>query len=369
MRRRGPEPRRLHRRRARRGAARRRARRSGSACTATTSRDAEIARGARRTASAASSSTPSRRSTASRPSPPSSGVRAPVLLRVTVGVEAHTHEYIATAHEDQKFGLSLAGGQAAEAVAPRSWRGPSSSCSGCTATSARRSSTPAGFEVAARRRRSACTPQIAREHGVELPELDLGGGFGIAYTTEHDPLPPTRPRATAWPRSSSASARRRRRRACPRISVEPGRAIAGPSTFTLYEVGTVKDVDARRRRRPPLRRGRRRHERQHPHRPVRRRLLRARWPAARSDAAAGARPRRRQALRERRHRRQGRVPARRRRAPATCSPSRAPAPTAGSWPASTTTCRGRRWSPSATARPGSSCAARPSDDLLALDVG
>jgi len=82
---------------------------------------------------------------------------------------------------------------------------------------------------------------VAKEHGVELPELDLGGGFGIAYTTEHDPLPPKHlaaGMAEIVDRECRASGV-----AVPRISVEPGRAIAGPSTFTLYEVGTVKVVD------------------------------------------------------------------------------------------------------------------------------
>ena len=82
---------------------------------------------------------------------------------------------------------------------------------------------------------------VAKEHGVELPELDLGGGFGIAYTTEHDPLPPKNlaaGMAEIVDRECRASGV-----AVPRISVEPGRAIAGPTTFTLYEVGTVKVVD------------------------------------------------------------------------------------------------------------------------------
>ena len=98
----------------------------------------------------------------------------------------------------------------------------------------------AGFEVSARRILGLHT-QIARELGVELPELDLGGGFGIAYTTEHDPLPPkglAAGMAEIIERECRAEGV-----AVPRISIEPGRAIAGPSTFTLYEVGTVKPVD------------------------------------------------------------------------------------------------------------------------------
>jgi diaminopimelate decarboxylase len=78
-------------------------------------------------------------------------------------------------------------------------------------------------------------------YGVELPELDLGGGFGIAYTTQDDPAPPTelakRLEKIVTDECDAAGL------AVPRLSVEPGRAIVGPAVFTLYEVGTVKDVD------------------------------------------------------------------------------------------------------------------------------
>ena len=175
------------------------------------------------------------------------GVRAPVLLRVTVGVEAHTHEYIATAHEDQKFGLSIAGGVAADAVR-RVLARPELELLGLHSHIGSQIFDTEAFEVATRRA-LRLHAQVAREHGVRLPELGLGGGFGIAYTSEHDPLPPV---ALAGQLAAIVLAE------CsalgvpvPRVSVEPGRAIAGPSTLTLYEVGTVKEVQldqgARRR--------------------------------------------------------------------------------------------------------------------------
>ncbi|MFZ0160221.1 MAG: diaminopimelate decarboxylase [Kineosporiaceae bacterium] len=166
------------------------------------------------------------------------GVVAPVMLRVTVGVEAHTHEYIATAHEDQKFGLSLAEGHAAEAVRRVLSRG-ALRLLGLHSHIGSQIFDTEGFEVAARRL-LGLHAEISREHGVELPELGLGGGFGIAYTSEHDPLDPA-----VLAKSLAGIVTREcegRRIAVPRISVEPGRAIAGPSTFTLYRVGTVKDV-------------------------------------------------------------------------------------------------------------------------------
>jgi len=164
---------------------------------------------------------------------------ARVMVRVTVGVEAHTHEFIATAHEDQKFGFSLSGGAAAEAVRQILAHVPHLELIGLHSHIGSQIFDTAGFEVSARRI-LGLHADIAREHGLELPELDLGGGFGIAYTTEHDPLPPKNlacSLADIVERECRAHAVR-----VPRVSVEPGRAIAGPSTFTLYEVGTVKRV-------------------------------------------------------------------------------------------------------------------------------
>ncbi|HYO18202.1 MAG TPA: diaminopimelate decarboxylase, partial [Dermatophilaceae bacterium] len=167
------------------------------------------------------------------------GVIAPVLVRVTVGVEAHTHEYIATAHEDQKFGFSLAGGQAADAVRRVLEHSEYLSLLGLHSHIGSQIFDTSGFEVATHRVLGLHL-EVQREHGIRLPELDLGGGFGIAYTTQHDPMSP-RELATGM-----AAIVERECRAegvpVPRISVEPGRAIAGPSTFTLYEVGTVKEV-------------------------------------------------------------------------------------------------------------------------------
>jgi diaminopimelate decarboxylase len=167
------------------------------------------------------------------------GVRAPVMLRVTVGVEAHTHEYIATAHEDQKFGLSLAAGVAMQAVRQVLAR-PELDLRGLHSHIGSQIFDTSGFEVAARRV-LGLHAQVIRELGVSLPELDLGGGFGMAYTSDHDPLP-----ADALAGSLAEIIGQECRAlgvGVPRISVEPGRAIAGPSTFTLYSAGTIKDVD------------------------------------------------------------------------------------------------------------------------------
>jgi diaminopimelate decarboxylase len=232
------------------------------------------------------------------------GVVAPVMIRVTAGVEAHTHEFIATAHEDQKFGFSLAGGHAAKAAAQVLAHPDTLDLRGLHSHIGSQIFDTAGFEVAARRV-LGLHAAVAREHAVELPELDLGGGFGIAYTSENTPL------ATADLGAQLASIVTRECAAegvpAPRVSIEPGRAIAGPSTFTLYEVGTIKKVEldggARR-----VRLGRRRDERQRPHRALRGGLLGdARQPAQRRSAHD--QPGGGQALRVGRHRRHGRIPA------------------------------------------------------------
>ena len=166
------------------------------------------------------------------------GVTANVMVRVTAGVEAHTHEYISTSHEDQKFGFSISGGDAFGAVR-RILAEPSMTLLGLHSHIGSQIFVTDGFEVAAKRvlRLHA---QIARELGYEAPEFDLGGGYGIAYTTQDDPSTPE-DLARAMLRIVDDE--------CaalgvdvPQLSIEPGRAIAGPSTFTLYEVGTTKVV-------------------------------------------------------------------------------------------------------------------------------
>jgi diaminopimelate decarboxylase len=178
------------------------------------------------------------------------GKRQAVQIRVTVGVEAHTHEFIATAHEDQKFGLALAGtsepgaggGQAAEAVR-RVLKLESLELIGIHSHIGSQIFDTSGFEVAAHRV-VGLLAAIRDEHGIELPEIDLGGGLGIAYTSDDDPREAHEIakalRAIVTRECEGAGL------AVPRLSVEPGRAIAGPAAFTLYEVGTLKELEGLR---------------------------------------------------------------------------------------------------------------------------
>ncbi len=167
------------------------------------------------------------------------GRTARVLVRVTAGVEAHTHEYIATAHEDQKFGFSISSGDALEAVKDIV-AAPGLELLGLHSHIGSQIFDSAGFEVAARRV-LALHAQVSDEVGVVMPELDLGGGFGIAYTTQDDPSDPAQ-LAIELTKIVTEECKARDL-AVPRLSIEPGRAIVGPAMCTVYEVGTVKAVE------------------------------------------------------------------------------------------------------------------------------
>ena len=292
---------------------------------------------------------------------------APVMVRVTTGVHAGGHEYISTAHEDQKFGLSIA-----------SPHGDSPAMQGLLAVLARpelrllgihshigsQILDPSGFEVAAR---AVLTlrAQLAERTGVLVDEVDLGGGYGIAYLPGEVALDPDRiakdvaasVQATATDLGTPL----------PRFSIEPGRAIVGPAGLTLYTVGTVKPVridDGTVRTYVSIDGGMSDN--------IRPALYGASYHAEvvgrLSDARDGAGARRRQALRERRHRR-ARGPAARRR------PRRGPARRRGDGgvravdgvqlqPRAATAGRrrrGRRY-PRLVRR-------ETEDDLLALDLG
>jgi diaminopimelate decarboxylase len=167
------------------------------------------------------------------------GARPRVMLRVTVGVEAHTHEFIATAHEDQKFGFSLGSGAAFEAAA-RILREDVLELAGLHSHIGSQIFDTSAFEISARRV-MGLAEQIRTEFGVEPSEVDLGGGFGIAYTSQDDPATPIDLAGRLFKIVEQECAARSL--AVPRLSIEPGRALVGPAMFTLYEVGTVKDVD------------------------------------------------------------------------------------------------------------------------------
>nr|WP_210411103.1 diaminopimelate decarboxylase [Oerskovia sp. KBS0722] len=172
------------------------------------------------------------------------GAPAPVMIRVTTGVHAGGHEYISTAHEDQKFGLSLATPTEAEdspamtallAVLAH----PELELLGIHSHIGSQILDPSGFEVAARKvleLRAA----LAERTGFLVPEVDLGGGYGIAYLPGEVALDPDRIAKDVAASVAASSADLGT--PLPRFSIEPGRAIVGPAGLTLYTVGTVKPV-------------------------------------------------------------------------------------------------------------------------------
>ncbi|NDE51144.1 MAG: diaminopimelate decarboxylase [Actinobacteria bacterium] len=166
------------------------------------------------------------------------GVVQRVLIRLTPGVEAHTHEAIATAHEDVKFGFSIASGAALEAA--RKVRAhPSLKFAGVHAHIGSQIFDTGPFELSTERL-IEFLGKLKNELDLLADELVLGGGYGIAYVDGDDPIAP----ATMMKALSMVVDKECKRQgfSSPKISIEPGRAIIGPSMTTIYEVGTTKEV-------------------------------------------------------------------------------------------------------------------------------
>ena len=175
----------------------------------------------------------------------SSGVYGPeetgkVMVRLTTGVHAGGHEFISTGHEDQKFGLSVHGGAARQAI-DAIIAAPELELHGLHSHIGSQIMDLAGFREAARVVLTL-RHEVAAEKGHLCPEVDLGGGYGIAYTGA-DPVPPS-------PAEVARTLAETVRELCtelgdpvPHVSVEPGRSIAGPGTVTLYTVTGLKRVE------------------------------------------------------------------------------------------------------------------------------
>ena len=161
-----------------------------------------------------------------------------VLLRLTPGIEAHTHESIATAHEDVKFGFSIASGAAWIAI-QETRKHASLELRGFHAHIGSQILETDSFEISAQRL-IALLAKYRDEYFVELPELDLGGGYGIAYLPADIELDPVSTMAALAQVVTEQCVIQKL--SIPKISIEPGRSIVGPTMFTVYEVGTVKDV-------------------------------------------------------------------------------------------------------------------------------
>lgn len=166
------------------------------------------------------------------------GVRAQVLLRITPGIDAHTHDYVRTGHDDAKFGFTLSLGLA-DAALRRTLALDGLELRGVHAHIGSQVFGMDAFLANA----ETMMDLLARwrdEHGVVLDDLDLGGGMGIAYVETDEPVDVAAlGRAMADRVAAKAQAHDL---PVPRILVEPGRAIIGPAAATLYRVGVVKDL-------------------------------------------------------------------------------------------------------------------------------
>lgn len=162
------------------------------------------------------------------------GRRQRVRLRINSGVHASTHEFLATSHEDQKFGVPL---ERAVELGERIRAHDSLEFLGLHCHIGSQIFDAEGFAESAARLLAAHADLSAVE---PLPELNLGGGFGIAYTAADTPQP-IEEIADGIVAAVVAGCRERGIEV-PRLAFEPGRSIIGPAGVTLYTVGTVKPV-------------------------------------------------------------------------------------------------------------------------------
>lgn len=150
-----------------------------------------------------------------------------VLLRITPGVEAHTHEFVQTGQDDSKFGFGLASGAAAEAV---------ERASASAAVHVLGLHTHIGSQVFAADSFEKAVGVLAPfVLATGLPELSVGGGLGVAYVEGE-----TAPSITEWAEGIHHACAEAGITA--RVTAEPGRAIAAAAAVTLYTVGTIKDL-------------------------------------------------------------------------------------------------------------------------------
>ena len=161
-----------------------------------------------------------------------------VYLRLTPGVDTHTHEFISTAHEDVKFGFSIASGDAQIAI-DKCMAEKSLNLAGIHCHIGSQIFEVDSFKLAAKRL-IAVLAAFRDKYSKELAELNIGGGYGIAYTNNETAISPFQviPAIAQEIKDECAKAKL----SIPKISIEPGRAIVGPTTTTIYLVGTTKLV-------------------------------------------------------------------------------------------------------------------------------
>ncbi len=163
-----------------------------------------------------------------------------VLVRVTPGVEAHTHEYIATGADDSKFGFAVSTG-AAEEAALRVATSGAMRLGGLHAHIGSQIFVLDSFERAIDVVVELAA-KVAAITGQPIEELNVGGGLGVAYTSADGQPPEVSAHAARLHAALARACDRHGLAPNPALCVEPGRSIAGPAGMTLYTVGTVKEI-------------------------------------------------------------------------------------------------------------------------------
>ncbi|MYL71262.1 diaminopimelate decarboxylase [Halobacillus litoralis] len=161
-----------------------------------------------------------------------------VLLRVTPGIEAHTHDYILTGQEDSKFGFDLASGQAEEAFM-KVREDANIRLIGLHCHIGSQIFETSGFEMATSKLFTTLIDWRDR-YGYEATVLNLGGGFGIQYTKEDEPLDLDQYAHALIREVKTLSSQYHY--PMPEIWIEPGRAIVGEAGTTIYTIGSIKEV-------------------------------------------------------------------------------------------------------------------------------
>lgn len=166
------------------------------------------------------------------------GASADIHLRITPGIEAHTHEFIRTGQIDSKFGFTLPDGQAMEGI-KAALNSPSLNLKGVHCHIGSQVFDMDSFRHAAELMMDLIA-EVKRQTGYEISELDVGGGFGIFYTCGDDPADPEE-----WAEAVMSAVHEKAAQHglnVPRVIIEPGRAISGTAGITLYTAGSFKEV-------------------------------------------------------------------------------------------------------------------------------
>ncbi|MGY3742081.1 diaminopimelate decarboxylase [Leuconostoc inhae] len=162
------------------------------------------------------------------------GVKQDILLRISPGISAHTHEFISTGQQDSKFGFDLLTGQAKTAY-DIAKEDDNFNLRGLHAHIGSQIFDVTGFE-----KNAALLAETAQSWGFQPEVINVGGGFGIRYTSEDEPLPESE-YADAIIRTLKGKADEYDWK-MPEIWIEPGRSIVGPAGQTLYTIGSRKDI-------------------------------------------------------------------------------------------------------------------------------